>query len=433
MKTIWNVWAVHDMSPFGYLHRKVPGIRFYCDRALLLPSPVTVIHENGEGGELLDEYLAFLRRPEVAMGPNKVYRVRGDNLYDGMLADHDLILDMHRFVRGKGRVQLFCMTELAEDFFRKANLSQRDIEAAPLQVSKDMNDKARLREIGREAGVGHIFLDHEIKTDQTDIVRAVKRFLSDEHEAEFAVVKRTNLAGGEGIIFIRPGEDVETAIEMFLTVHGCDEKGARQKIMIEAGYRHVSYSTQLVFGDTKRPRFLGPMVQIVENGCHQGNTMAWKSSPGNPHPGIDDEDRIEMMSHSLSIGLWARERFHGWCGPVGFDFLKLRSNGRIVMSECNWRQTAATYPLAVSKQLEGRGLRQWGIVMLNGVATTSRSFGELEKKIGNDLMFDRVRGILPFNPRLMTLPDPHCGIIAVAETVGKALVMANEAKQRLKN
>jgi len=141
-----------------------------------------------------------------------------------------------------------------------------------------------------------------------------------------------------------------------------------------------------------------------------------------------------METWSRMMTEHVRDQVVAYSGTIGFDFLRIKrpkKNGRrFFILECNARQTASTYPLAVSAQLKGRGLKAWSMIMLNAVPTKARSFGELEKRLGN-LLFHSTLGVLPFNPRLMTLPEPHCGLIIVGKDFTEAGKMLGAAKQRL--
>ena len=119
-------------------------------------------------------------------------------------------------------------------------------------------------------------------------------------------------------------------------------------------------------------------------------------------------------------------RDEGYEDFCGFDYMKRKSDGQIFALECNARLTASTYPLAIASQLKGRN---WGIVMLNGIPTSAKNFGDLRGKLGDRLFRPDDGGLLPFNIRLMTLKDPCCGMIAVAPSLPEALELMEEAKR----
>ena len=144
-----------------------------------------------------------------------------------------------------------------------------------------------------------------------------------------------------------------------------------------------------------------------------------------------------METWSRILTEYARDRIVSYRGTIVFDYRRLRrpkvfrdALRHLYMLECNARQTASTYPLAVSAQLEGRGLDSWAMLMLNGVRTNARSLGEVLMKLG-DIAFDTNLGVLPFNTRLMTLSRPHCGLIVVGKDFTEAGKMLNAAKRRL--
>ncbi len=517
MPKLWErMMAIHDMSGFGHIGA-VPGVEHYADRALLLPVDIAVVLDDGED---LDAYLAYLRSADI--GPKRVLRVKGRNLIAGLSADPAAIEEMHAHARRGGCLQVFCMTEELEEFFARHGISRRCIHSAPLSIARRMNDKAELRRIAKDCGLEIAFLPHVATRDPRAVMAAVKSFLArPEREAEFVVVKRTNLASGDGLMFIRRDASEAEAEErvrehlrehswneLTVTLHNelrreegrhavlgkndvrdvektaeivramlrdADEHGfvsvgrknfaggaafkirpgqnfiddlqqylmdhCRNEIIVEAGFEHEAFSTQIVVGDDKSFRFLGPTKQIVDrNGHHLGNIMVRFFDGSLAGKGLTREDKITMEAYSLTLTKYAYEQMEGYRDTIGFDFMKRKRDGAVFVLECNGRQTAATYPLAVNAQLEGR-IREpftapkservnWGIVMHNAVPTTARSWGALLQKLGNRL-FSGMYGALPFNIRLMKLEKPACGVVAVGESLDAALALMDDVQARL--
>ncbi|HTK60297.1 MAG TPA: hypothetical protein VL283_03800 [Candidatus Baltobacteraceae bacterium] len=531
MSKLWRgILAIHDTSGFGHLGEHIPGVEFYADRALLTPVDVAVIQSDG-----FDDYLCWLR--SVGIGPNQIICVDDVNLFrgltdgaakvsefsrglDGRLQVHwtdepQPIKRLQQFASRGGKIQVFCMTEEAEAFFQSACIDRKRIQSAPLESARRMNDKAELRRVAERAGVPQAFLPHAATNDPSRVMTEVFRFLAmPKSQAEFVVLKRTNLAGGDGFLKIPRGlaeEDVKARVieylrenhwnDLTLVTHceraeapdaahpmdraavrdfdkACEAVSAafeadprvtnvtvtrtdvvggasvrfrrggnfrddlrsylgqhgRNEIIVEAGFAHWAYSNLAVIRG-KDIRILGPTRQIVdeETGTHLGNMMLCKAEPeafpqhltGHPNDVLEREDIVTMDLFSRRLAEEAHVRDEGYEDFLGFDYMMRASDGDVFMLECNARLTASAYPLALAAQLKGRN---WGIVMLNGIPTSARNFGELRGKLGDRLFRPEDGGLLPFNIRLMTLEDPRCGMIAVAPSLPEALALMEEAK-----
>lgn len=235
MPKLWQgILAVHDTSGFGHLGEHIPGVEFYADRALLTPVDVAVIQSDG-----FDDYLCWLRT--VGIGPKRIVCVDDVNLFRGLLngpakvsefaagpdgpklhwnVELEPIKMLQSYVRHGGKIQVFCMTEEAEAFFERAAIDRAHIQSAPLDSSRRMNDKAELRRVAERAGVPQAFLPYVATRDPARVMTEVFRFLAmPETEAEFVVLKRTNLAGGDGFLKIPRGlaeEDVKARVVEYL-------------------------------------------------------------------------------------------------------------------------------------------------------------------------------------------------------------------------
>lgn len=436
------------MSGFGHMSGLDKGVEHYADRAMVLPAEVVYVKKDGSGLGLVDEHLAFLKRPDVALGPNKIIQVDGQDLFSGIMSDPFVREDFQKSTMRGSRVQIFCMTPRAESFFMEMMIDARQIDSAPLEIASKLNDKIELRRIGASMGLSHAFLDHVVADDPTTAVLAVKTFLARPPEdVPFVVVKQADLAGGEGFLKIMRGDDLDRIMHPYFG------RFVGKRALIEEGHPHKAISIQIAVEHSTRyvGRILGWTRQLVhaDTGRHFGNSMV-RMSPGQEHPLIAAEQRRNMETWADTFARFAHERIVGYHGTIGFDLIRLNRPKRdpglpkvgrdLFMLECNARQTASTYPLAVSHQLESgkRGAETWAITMWNAVPTSARSYGEILSRLGDglgdaedNLVFRHARGIIPFNPRLLTLDEPSIGIIAVGRDLVDAGRMGREAKRRL--
>jgi hypothetical protein len=284
-------------------------------------------------------------------------------------------------------------------------------------------DRADIRDIGRDP-------DNVVEK-----VRAVINGLfTTAPDADHVIIVRENIFGG-ATLQLRRGMPQIDALKRYLMDH------CRNEILVEEGFDGDDYSTQIVVSDGNF-RFLGPTMQMVdEHGRHQGNILVRYFDASLASKGMTEEDKQIMESFSYDLAKYAHTRVEGYHGTIGFDFRKRRRDGRIFLMECNARQTAATYPLAISAQLEGRHKEaltlqknervNWGIVMYNSVPTSARCWGALVEKLGG-LLFNGVYGALPFNVRLMQASEPHVGLVAVGKDIDKALAIMRLARRKLR-
>ncbi|HTK04474.1 MAG TPA: hypothetical protein VL500_02730 [Candidatus Eisenbacteria bacterium] len=529
MTKLWEGLAVvDDMTGFGHIRDHLPGLPFYSDRALLTPVDIAVVMDDGED---LEAYLAYLRR--VRIGPKRVLRVKGPELFKGLDADPAAMEVLHQHLRHGGLLQVFCRTPGSEAFFERHRIEPKRVFSAPREIADLMNDKARVRQVAKDIGLDHVVLPHVAAHDPQVVMAAVKAYLAKPaREIEYVVVKRTNLAGGDGFMRLTrdlPEAEVEERVRAYLREHswnrltvtshselmrragealtldqadirdvgrdldeGCqriaaiiqplldatpDERGyvilrnrnvtgeayvkfhrgraftpelrrflldhCRNEILVEAGIAGDDFSMQVVV-DHGNLRFLGPTKQIVDaEGRHMGNAMVRRFDASLERHGLRRIHKDVMESVSRDLTQWSHTRVNGeYRGVEGYDFRTRAASGDVYLMECNARKTASTYIFGVLAQLEDGRFREpmnlpaeerpnWGIVMLNEVPTSARSWGAVEEKLGG-LLFNGLQGALPFNIRLMKLEKPAVGIVAVGMTLDKAYAVMRLAQRKLK-
>lgn len=514
MKTNWSeMLLIHETSAFGLIGLGTPGLPWYSDRAMVVPARAVVVHD---GGPSIKEYRAWLASKEVQLGPQEVIFVRGPTLLKGLEADPGAMEKIHGLVRRYGcRLQVFNRDDDTEEFFAKNGFGVGQIHSAPPEMARSLSNKAELRRMAEAIGQQHAFPEHVITKNPQRVMACVNQFLSrTPDQVPFVVLKRTDLAGGYGTIFVRRTDEVEATVVEFLRrfqknevivearsqtshepiktvtvedpdrlrdalqglldsdakiehfivrrtvlVSGLGRRRVRRgenldvacadfirsfcenEIIIEVGYPHEAYSTQFMLGAPEGGEpFLGVTQQLMEGTHHVGNVLTRFRHPER----LSEEAYITMKMMSEAFAKAAQKQQGGYIGTIGFDFIMVTAGpekGRVFLLECNARQTAATYPLAVSAQMRGRypemvdpgtaGKINWGVVMLNGVPTKAKTFAEIKALLGKELLFEGTYGVIPFNIRLMELPEPRCGVIVVGRTLGEAEAMVEETKRRL--
>jgi len=516
MRTNWDdIAAIHDPSSFGQVGLDIPGVEKYSDRALLLPARTVVVHDDGH---LLEEYLGWLSSKDVSLGPKSVIRVRGRNLYDGLEADPSAMERLHACVRSGGQIQAFNRSDEFEEFRTRQGFGDAQIHSAPQKIAHTFANKAELRRIGAAINMSHAFPEHRMTKDPRRVMAYVKEFLSrPTDEVPMVYCKRTDLAGGYGMVRVTREDDAGAKVVNFLRtfqknevlvecwnqtgreamlvrsvkdpdrlkdvledmlasnenidsfvvrrpvlVSGLGRRRIRRgenldaacadfvrsfgenELIVEVGYPHLAYSTQYMLGLTAGSKpFLGVTRQLMEGTYHVGNVLTR----------FLREDRLKkeqyhtMKAHSETFGRYAERQMSGYVGVIGFDFAVVTEGpkkGTVYLLECNPRPTASTYPWAVMSQVEARYPDQLvvegaekrairaniGIVMRNGVRVEAPTFAGLKSALGQTL-FEKRKGVIPFNIRLMELPERRCGIMSVGETLEEAESLDEEACRRL--
>lgn len=322
MSKLWQgILAIHDTSGFGHLDHRIPGVRFFADRVLLTPVDVAVIQADG-----FDDYLCWLRT--VGIGPKRIICVDDYNLFRGLLGgsvkvsefspgpngptlkwnvEPEPIKLLQSYVRQGCRVQVFCMSEEAEAFFESAGIDRRRVQSAPLESSRRMNDKAELRRAAARAEIEHVFLPYVATRDPERVLTETLRFLAGpEDEAEFVVLKRTNLAGGEGFLKIP---------------RGLSEDVVRQRV---AQYLLENYRNQLTVithrEDASAPdteTFMDAEVFRDPQKTCESVRSAFESDPRVTYVTVTRSNIVSGASIRFRRGEGFRDRLKGWLGQHG--------------------------------------------------------------------------------------------------------------------
>jgi hypothetical protein len=400
---------IHDLVT-GFRGLSVPGVAYYADRALILPG--TAVVADGP----IDDHLGYLA--EVGVGAKDVVRVAGDELVTGLARDRAAREAVAARLAAGAQVQFFNVTREEEELFDSFGVGRERLFSAPAAITREANDKAELRRLGARLGLADAFPEHAIcdPGDRPAVYGAVGRLLGSP--CDFIVLKRPDLASGDGMMFVERCVDWMSIVDPYLRQH------ARAKeIVVEAGWRHVPMSVQWEL-HASGPEFACATAQLIENGVvHQGNVL---SSGELPDVTADDVAEMRRISEPFARHHWT----NGFRGICGFDFLRATRTGRQYLLECNGRVTATTYANGLARQLAPR-LASWAIVM--SVVPTSvgvRTFGDVVKRLGRR-MFSGTKGALPFNVRCLRLPEPKLALCCVGETALDATIVLDRAKTLL--
>jgi hypothetical protein len=401
---------IHDLTT-GFEGLHVPGIPFYADRALVLRG--TAFVRSGP----IDDHLAHLR--DVDIGARDVVRVDSDRLVADVSVREEWKAQVLDRVRRGAVLQFFSTTEQEERFLASLGLDWSHTFSAPTPVARDANDKAALRRLGARLGMADAFPRHLVcdPRNRSDVYGMVGSLMSDRG-CDFVVLKRPDLASGDGMRLVERCRDWLRVVDPYLAEHA----GAPE-IIVEAGYRHVPMSVQWELC-ADGPVFACATAQLIDDAfIHLGNVLS-----SGPLPGVtaDDSEGMRLLSEPFVRHYWEQ----GFRGICGFDFLRTADGGRLYMLECNGRVTATTYANGIAREV-ARRTRDWAIVMSNVQASPAvRTFAEVRRRLGRRL-FSGVKGALPFNVRCLRLETPKIAVACVGRDALEAEIILNDVRRRL--
>ncbi|HTK05325.1 MAG TPA: hypothetical protein VL500_07085 [Candidatus Eisenbacteria bacterium] len=394
---------IHDLTT-GFDGLNVPGIPFYADRALVLRG--TAIVSAGP----IDEHLAYLK--DVDIGANEVVRLDTGRLVADLAAREDARRIVVERARSGSLLQFFSVTGHEERLLDSLGLDWSHTFSAPAAITREANDKAALRRLGERLGSPHVFPRHRVcrPSDTGRVYGMVGELM--RSDADFVVLKRPDLASGDGMKLVERCRDWLRHVDPYLAHHA----GAAE-IIVEAGYEHVPMSVQWELGHDG-PSFACATAQLIdESFTHSGNIL---SSGELPDVTAADVADMRRMSEPFVRHYWDQ----GFRGICGFDFLRSK-DGRRFMLECNGRVTATTYANGIAREV-ARRTPDWSLVMSNVPASPAvRSFADVRDRLGRRL-FDGTKGVLPFNLRCLSLENPKIAVAVVGADVLEAKIILND-------
>ncbi len=387
------------------------GIQFYADRALVLEG--TAVVPDGP----IDEHLAYLS--DVGIGASEVIRLKESTLVNSLLDEQDARDRILELVKRGVKMQFFNVTPHEERLVAALGLQWSDVYSAPSAVTVESNDKVRIRRLGETLSLRNTFPPYDVHaaTDPARIRETISGLFRSER-CDFAVLKRPDLASGEGMTRVQPGPQWSTHVDAYVRDHA----GAAE-IIVEAGFAHVPMSVQWEIDDASE-RLVGVSRQLIDKSFfHRGNIIA---SSGLPGVGESDVERMRTMS----LPFVQHYRSQGYRGVCGFDFLRSERDDRHYLLECNGRVTATTYAIGIGQQIAPR-LDSWAIAMSHvETAGSVRSFYRVVQRLGS-LLFDGYKGALPFCVRCLEFSKPKLSICAIGSDAEEAIYILDQAKAKL--
>ena len=387
------------------------GIQFYADRALVLQG--TAVIPDGP----IDEHITYLA--DVGIGAREVIRLKGDVLVNGLMHQSSARDQVIALARGGVKMQFFNVTADEERLVNQLGLHWSDVYSAPAAITVEANDKVRIRRLGETLGVANAFPPYGVHpaSDLRGIRETISRLFRSER-CDFVVLKRPDLASGEGMIRVQSGPRWSQDVDAYVGDHA-----AASEIIVEAGFAHVPMSVQWEIDGTHE-RVVGVSQQLIDKSfLHRGNVIASSQLP-------DVRDGDVQTMQTISLPFVQHYRKQGYRGVCGFDFLRSTRDDRHYLLECNGRVTATTYAIGIGQQIASR-LNTWAIAMSHVETSLSvRSFYHVVQRLG-PLLFDGYKGALPFSIRCLQLGKPKLSLCAIGGDAEEATYILDQAKAKL--
>lgn len=403
----------------SYPGLNISGMLRYSERALVLPGTAVVLSADG-----VMDYWFWLR--SLGIGPREIIAVspgpdQDAPLLDQLLADPRSRNDLHRCLEidPDGTVQFFNTTEHEERAMSALGLPWSRVWGPEAGLSRRVNDKCDLRLLAADLLSRHVFPRFRI-AEEAHVPASLAELR--EEGIERALVKRGDLASGDGVISVSTAATDREALSAFFAKHG---KCGRKFLVEEHIGDHRALSVQWEVRAPHDYTLTAVSRQVVtRKGEYVGNVMGSGSIPD-----LSPEDAEQMRRDSEPfIRYFARS---GWRGVCGFDFMRDRT-GKIFMTECNGRVTALTYAIGIGEQVAERLGGAWGIAVGNVYPDpqTIRSPRAIYAAM-SDSLFNGMVGAIPMNVRCLYLPKPKCIVACVAQTAEAAEAQLAEVRARV--
>lgn len=401
------MFRIHDVMT-GYDGLHLAGLPYYSDRALVLPGTAVVYD-----GDILD-HLAFLR--DVGVGADRVIRMQGTNIVRALHRHEEAADAIRRHVKAGGNVQFFAPTRHEHDLMERLDIPWTRVFNPSAALAEEANSKSALRRLAVDMGVRDAFPGHRITVCTvgalTDAVAKLRG-----SDCDFVVLKRPDLASGDGMALLRHDEDAAPVIAGYVRMH------MGREVIVEAGWEHVPMSVQWEIGDEDAVMVCATAQLIDGMFAHRGNIIG-----SGVLPGVTEGDIAEMCR--LTAPFVDAYRARGYRGVCGFDLMRSSREGRMYLLECNGRVTATTYAYGIARQLRDR-VGDWAAAMGKvHVPPSVRTTMDVHRALG-DLLFDGRYGVLPFNIRLLASDDPQCAVFCAGEEAAQACSLLEKAHSLL--
>lgn len=387
----------------------VPAVH-YIERSLLLGGTVCVTQDTDLS---IVPWLG-----EIDLGPERIINIPDKCMFAGIRNSPSLIRELRgEFARG-AKPLFFCSTQLETWFIEAFGLSWEQTVSCDPDVADYFGRKDCLRLIAERIGVANHFPPYVILRsdwklrDLQGAITQVRRKANDLRLTDCVMVKRTDLASGEGMCRVGAPE-----FRRFV-----NEYAGRDLIVEAEIWPNKPLSVQW-FVNKGRFAYVGSSLQMVEGYERVGDLIA--SNDRILPSGI--VSKLQALSEPLVQYATAME----YNGVIGFDAVWDRQSDTVFLTEANARVTAATYPFGLAKRL---GYPNWAIADKLMVPSLGvETFDDVKSLLGSSLLFNpnRREGVVPYMVGALRHPRRRLGLMAVASDPRHAEQTLGEAQKRL--
>ncbi len=408
----------------------VPGIESYGARATLGRGGVVVVSDHPDIPVAVSDYR------QIGLGPNEIIpvRVNGGGLYRGMLSDPVALARLRFFLQADHRLEVFRPGPTALEFARRAGIDWTRQMASPHpDVAEPWNNKRVIRQQALQNGLSELFPRHILCRTEAEI-RSATRALGGG-KADGVVIKLTDRASSDGMIFLGRGESPDTFISQYSSF-------IAQGVVVEEAWNHQPWSVVYRITDAG-PEFQQFSLQIMEGVApgawvslsqmrkgiaHWGNVVAT--------PGINLGLITPKLVQATCVRLKPFLRLvhaSGYRGVIGVD-LMLTEDKKVFVLECNARPSHSGFVGAVVSGVS-QHWRGAPVVVAGGnvvLPARTNTYTRVKECLGSLLLTSSTptTGCVVYHP---TLPQQagKVGIMAVGPTYDESLRVFREAERVL--
>lgn len=403
------------------------GLTRYGERAALMPG-TAYVHSHGAVADAV--FVAYHRhlRDALGIGAESVRFVTGTTLPRAIMTS-----DAEQFGRTLADdpalfFEPFILTPETLSFLREAGIPAERI-FAPLstEIVDTLNDKHAFNEIGMNLRMGNYFPQQYTVAANTPLHNAFRTVQEWVNRHSCVRLKLTDRGGGQGQLVVKKSTPSQVVHDWITS-----ELASGHPLIIQKEVRGFDASLQwAIFPDGTLQRLFVSAQYITNHKSHTGNCVAIRGEDAlSSHmpPWIGTQVVANMWEASMPLAQWAYEQ--GFRGSFGIDIM-VQPDGRFYFLEVNPRTTAGTYAASIRDQIAYDGRIANPVVVLHDCYPDPHknwTWQNLHTTLGSLAMNGETgQGILIAMPGCLTLPEPKCFLVCVADNRADAESTMREA------
>lgn len=418
-----KVVRLHNVGQDWPHLRGVHGIGAYWNRALMMDGTTVLVHgeRNRDLDLLLEDYAAVGVRPNPVYVPN-----RGNGFYGDIVKDNPTMEALRIHVGRGGKIEVFSSSFAAQEFSSAAGFQwdQHIVSPTP-ECYRTWVGKGEMRRRLAASVVPTVQTlcpSNHIVDSLDELRHWVSHFSADG--AHGVVVKRPDMASGEGMVFLPKGGDPES----FIRAHWDPAVGA----IVEGAYEHYPFSMVYLITDSGVSfRFaslqwqghnirLGDRVtmkHLIEGDLdHRGNMTA----PAGHDIGPLKWNMISAAADAVRplMGMLQQD---GYRGLVCCDLAQVTGMASFAL-ELNPRVSHSMYVEAFRAAVQRHFSENVWVIAANveGLDPSLTTYAAARSRVSNLCTSEAPAGVLFYHTPLLPLDLRKCGLIGIGRSFGEA-------------